>query len=108
MEGKYLITTDGWFIAPDGRSYCAVWGEVKIVEDIILGIKTNRNSSNWYAKIGNEDNHVIVAGCQIHYAIRCEKKPNTKDVLGYTTGDSGINTFNKPTDIYIADKKNGR
>lgn len=103
MKGKYLITTDGWFTAPDGRSYCAVWGDVEIVEDIFLGIKTNKNSANWYAKIGSENNHIIVAGCQIHYAIKCKDKPNTKDVLGYTTGENGINTFYKPTDIYIAE-----
>ncbi len=53
MEGKYLITTDSWFIAPDGKEYKAVWGEVKILEDKFLGISTNRNSSNWYAKIGS-------------------------------------------------------
>ena len=32
MKGKYLITTDAWFIAPDGHSYKAAWGEVEIVE----------------------------------------------------------------------------
>lgn len=103
MKGKYLITTDGWFVAPNGRSYCAVWGEVNILEDIFLGVKTNRNSANWYAKIGGENNHVIVAGCQIHYAIKCDIKPNTEDVEGYTTGEGGIHRFNKPTDIYIAE-----
>lgn len=32
MTGKYLITTDAWFIAPDGKQYRAVWGEVMIKE----------------------------------------------------------------------------
>jgi aspartate ammonia-lyase len=76
MKGKYIVTTDNWFYAPDGNSYKAVWGEISIFEDTFLGIKTNRNSSNWYAKIGTEENHVIVAGCQIHYATRCENRPS--------------------------------
>ena len=66
MKGKYLITTDAWFYAPDGKQYNAVWGEVEIVSDSILGIKTNVRSSNWFAKVGTEHKHVIVAGCQIH------------------------------------------
>jgi hypothetical protein len=77
MTGKYLITTDAWFYAPDGRQYRSVWGEVEIVSDAILGIKTNVRSSNWFAKIGSNDNHVIVAGCQIHYACKSAKQPGT-------------------------------
>ena len=75
MKGKYLVTTDQWFLAPDGQSYKSVWGEIAVLEDSILGLKTNRNSTNWYAKIGGEDTHVIIAGCQIHYAVKCENKP---------------------------------
>lgn len=37
MKGKYLITTDAWFIAPDGQQYKAVWGDVEIVTDEVLG-----------------------------------------------------------------------
>lgn len=77
MRGKYLITTDAWFYAPNGCQYRSVWGEVEIVSDAILGIKTNVRSSNWFAKIGTEKNHVIVAGCQIHYAVKSDKKPET-------------------------------
>ena len=57
MEGKYLITTDSWFIAPDGNQYVAVWGDVEIVEDSVLGVKTNIGSTNWYARVGSKDNH---------------------------------------------------
>lgn len=103
MQGKYLITTDGWFVAPNGKSYCAVWGNVEVMEDTFLGIKTNRNSTNWYLKIGSEENHIIVAGCQIHYCARCENKPNVEMVEGYSTGEQGINIYKKPTDIYIAE-----
>lgn len=76
MEGKYLITTDDWFFAPDGQQYKAVWGNVEIVSDAFLGVKTNYRSANWFAKVGTDDNHVIVAGCQIHYAIKSSKRPS--------------------------------
>jgi len=70
MKGKHLITTDAWFYGADGKQYKSVWGEVEIVSDAILGIKTNVRSSNWFAKVSGEKNHVIIAGCQIHYDIR--------------------------------------
>jgi len=76
MKGKYIITADNWFVAPDGQEYRAAWGEVEILTDAILGVETNSNASNWCVKIGSEEKHVIIAGCQIHYAARCEKKPN--------------------------------
>lgn len=68
---KYLVTTSAWFFAPDGEQYRAVFGTVNGIldDESTLGIKTNRHSSNWYLSIGN----VIIAGCQIHYAIRTDK-----------------------------------
>lgn len=75
-EGKYLVTTDDWFFAPDGQQYKAAWGDVTILSDSVLGVKTNARSANWFAKIGSEDNHIIIAGCQIHYAVRCDSRPN--------------------------------
>ena len=103
MQGKYLITTDNWFIAPDGKEYKAVWGNVEILEDKFLGVATNRNSSNWFAKVGSEQNHIIVAGCQIHYAARCEEKPNTGKVESWSTGENGCKEFQTPTRIYISE-----
>jgi len=103
MKGKYLITTDGWFFAPDGRQYKSVWGEVEIFEDSILGVKTNRNASNWYAKVGTEKNHIIIAGCQIHYALKTEVKPNTDIIKDFNTGDYGVINFERPTLTYIAE-----
>lgn len=103
MTGKYLITTDAWFFAPDGISYRAVWGDVEIVSDAILGIKTNVRSSNWYAKVGTDENHVIVAGCQIHYAIKCNEQPNTNPALDYNAdATNGIKEYPRPTTIYLA------
>ena len=75
MEGKFLVTTNQWFMAPDGQMYQSVWGNVQIVSDSILGVKTNARSANWYAKIGPDDSFIIVAGCQIFYAVKCEQRP---------------------------------
>lgn len=104
MKGKYLITTDNWFIAPNGESYRAVWGDVEIIEDSFLGLKTNKNSSNWFAKVGNDNNHVIIAGCQIHYACKTDTRPNNGKALTYSAdAANGIREYNAPTGIYIAE-----
>lgn len=103
MQGKYLITTDSWFFGPDGFQYRAVWGEVQIIEDDkALGIRTNARSSNWYAKVGTEENHVIVAGCQIHYAVKTDTKP--KEVQSEINITDGIKkTERRENTIYIAE-----
>lgn len=102
MKGKYLITTEQWFVAPNGTQYKAVWGEVEIIEDSFLGIKTNRGSANWYAKIGSENNHVIVAGCQIHYACRSEKEPSTEKAIDWQMDAKDYQERLTPTRIFIA------
>ena len=103
MTGYYLITTDNWFIAPDGKEYKAVWGNVEILNDTFLGIQTNRNATNWYAKVGTEDNHVIVAGCQIHYAVKSKEKPFTDFSECWTSSEKGCTNFIAPNKIYIAE-----
>lgn len=102
MTGKYLITTDAWFVAPDGQEYKAVWGEVEIVSDIFLGIKTNARSANWFAKVGQEENHVIVAGCQIHYAVKSKKRPSDDPCKSWNT-EGGFKEFSSPSRIYFAE-----
>jgi hypothetical protein len=105
MKGKYLITCDAYFIAPDGKQYKSVWGEAQILPDDFLGLKTNSRSTNWYVKVGCDDNHVIVAGCQMHYAIKCDKKPNTDSCLDwYADGATGFQSYKRPSLIYIADE----
>ena len=101
MKGNYLITCDNWFVCPDGRQYKSVWGNVEIVQDTFLGIKTNAHSSNWFAKIGTDESHIIIAGCQIHYAVKCNK-PNTKRVNDYMVNDQCVE-FERPTQIFIFD-----
>ena len=103
MKGKYLITADSWFITPDGKQYKAAWGEVEIITDEFLGVTTNRNSSNWFAKIGNDEKHIVIAGCEIHYAVKCEEEPITDSVMDYSTSDSKCSEFLRPTQIYIAE-----
>jgi len=103
MKGKYLITTDAWFFAPNGKQYRGAWGEVEILGDNILGIKTNVRSTNWYAKVGSESNHVIIAGCQIHYACKSEKKPNDGDREEYSVVEGVVKKDIRPSDIYIAE-----
>lgn len=103
MKGKYLITTDQWFMAPDGKQYRSAWGNVEIVSDSILGIKTNLRSSNWFAKVGTEENHIIIAGCQIHYAVKTENKPNTDFVSDYSIEAGETKIYQRPTNIYIAE-----
>jgi len=103
-KNKYLISTDNWFVAPDGKQYRAAWGNVEILSDSFLGIKTNHGSSNWFAKIGSEKKHIIIAGCQIHYAVKSEDKPDTEKVFDWQAdAKNGINEYMRPTEIYIAE-----
>lgn len=103
-EGTYLITCDNWFYAPDGKQYNAVWGNVKILQDSeVQGIKTNARSANWFACVGTEENHVIVAGCQIHYSVRCDKKPHTGAVSEKRLHEGKQITYNREGNIYIAE-----
>lgn len=67
---KYLITTDEWFVAPDGGTYKAVFGTLHGIssDEQLLGMATNRHSTNWYVLVGS----MILAGCQIHYVIKTD------------------------------------
>lgn len=104
MKGKYLITTDDWFIAPDGQQYKAAWGNVEIVNDTILGIKTNARSTNWFAKVGNDEKHIIIAGCQIHYAVKAEEKPNEYRAHDWTAdAANGLKEYYTNCKIYFAE-----
>lgn len=106
-EGNsFLITTDNWFFAPDGSCYRAVWGKVQIFNsEETLGVKTNVRSTNWYAIVGEGDKQVIVAGCQIHYAVMCNNKPNTPDrVKEVRISESQAKAFvvERENSIYLA------
>ena len=70
LNENYLITSNNWFVAPDGKQYKSVWGKVTGVFDDgeTLGIKTNDKSTNWYIVIGN----MIIAGCQVFFVIQTD------------------------------------
>lgn len=103
IKGKYLVTTDGWFFAPDGQEYRCVWGEVEAVGDDVLGIKTNSRSANWFLKVGSNDRHVIIAGCQIHYAIKCNTQPVLHSYIKEGMHEGKLTKSECPSRIYIAE-----
>lgn len=98
---KALITTDSWFFGRDGLQYRAVFGTVRAIKssEDTLGIRTNSKSTNWYVEIGN----MLVAGCQIHYAIKtddaCLGNVNDSETINGETKD-----FVRPGRIYNADE----
>ena len=97
---KYLINTDNWFYAPNGKHYKAVYGTIKGLKNSeeSLGIVVNSRSKDWYLEIGN----MIIAGCQIHYAIQ-SNYINLSDVPDYNTVEGLIKHFERPSHIYNAD-----
>lgn len=100
MKGKYLITTDDWFTAPDGKQYQAVWGNCEPVTDAIMGIKTNARSTNWFIMVKGEKEKVLIAGCKIHYAVECER-PATERSDYWSIEAGELKEFTTPTRIYI-------
>jgi hypothetical protein len=86
----YLITTDNWFTAPDGRQYKAVFGTVHgtLNDEAALGI-----------------GQLLIAGCQIHYAVRtdtCNKGLVMEDRI---SGDNtSVSRIQREVDIYFADE----
>lgn len=102
LNEKYLITTDSWFRAPNGSQCKAVFGTVTAIEDddSVLGIRTNRNATNWYLVIGN----MIVAGCQIHYAIQTDSCSTMPDITDVEHDGKLIRQEHTNSSIYFADE----
>jgi hypothetical protein len=100
IGSEVLITTDNWFYAPDGRCYRAATGKlIAIMDDSVLGIHTNRNSTNWYVQVGN----LMIAGCQIHYAIRLSKPMDVSGTISDFREVGGeVKYFEHPSYIYQA------
>ena len=96
-----LITTDGWFYGPDGKNYRAVFGTIRAVKssEEALGVRTNAKSTNWYVEIGC----LTLAGCQIHYAVRCDSV-STGPVTDWTTHEGTLKEYTRPSTIFFADK----
>jgi len=101
LGDKALITTDGWFYGPDGKTYHAVFGTVKgIFNDTdTLGIKTNARSTNWYLQIGN----TTIAGCQIHYMVKTDMVNFNKTNEDVWSAEAGVKNLEHYSVIYNAD-----
>ena len=80
-------------------------GKIEILSDEVLGVKTNRNSSNWFMKIGGDGLEVIVAGCQIHYVVRCDDKPQVKDFTKELDHELETKEVRVMSRIYLAQKE---
>ena len=103
-KGKYLVTSDNWFLAPDGQEYRSAWGEVFILEDgYVLGIKTNAKSTNWYVQVGIGDKHVLMAGCQIHFAVKSNERPSRDGCVSERVTSSGTVSGTLGSRIYFAE-----
>lgn len=97
---KVLVTTDSWFIGPDGKQYRAVYGTLVGVftDQETLGVKTNGRSTNWCAQIGD----CIIAGCQIHYACLAGDPPPTT-VQSWSTHEGKTVMNEHPSEVLNAD-----
>jgi len=97
---KWLITCNAWFYGPDGRQYRGAFGTIQGIhgDEQTLGIKTNRNATNWYLRIGG----VVIAGCQIHYAVRTDEC-HTGPVDDWNEKEGVIKKFQRPSSIFNAD-----
>lgn len=97
-KGKYLITTERWFVAPDGNQYTAVWGDCEVfTTKDSMGFNPTR-STNWFLKVRNGGAGFLIAGCQINYAIECPEKPKIKNHT-YTDKETGAEM--NANNIYI-------
>ncbi len=101
VGNSILVTTDCWFTAPDGESYKSAYGTLIAVhtDQEALGIKTNSKSTNWYAQVGR----LLIAGCQIHYAINCDGVDVNFGEIDREEGFEGKNVISKQSSrIYNA------
>lgn len=95
---KYLVTTSEWFYGRDGMQYRAAWGICEAVSaKQELGFEP-RHGTNWFVRVGDGDKALIIAGCQVHYAIQLDEAPFI--LPGYYKDEkSGLEIKNNP--IYI-------
>lgn len=101
LEGKnVLITTQGWFMAPNGLQYKAIWGRLNSVmkDEHAFGFCVNRANTNWFVSIGK----FFIAGCQVLYCCECDR-PNTDRVLDYSNSGEKFYEYERPTQIYISE-----
>lgn len=97
INHKVLVTTQGWFFAPDGLEYRGVYGTLKAVHEAgkELGFIPNRSHANWFIEIGN----MIIMGCQVMYIVRADEAA-TGSVKAWDYHDGAIKEYDRPTKIY--------
>lgn len=97
---KVLITTQGWFTAPDGIDYRSVWGELKDIKEAgkHLGFIPNRAHANWFIEVGK----MIIMGCQVMYVIECDK-PEVGPTKCYSVHEGKLLEYDKPTSIFVSE-----
>lgn len=85
INQKVLISTNDWFVGPDGKDHRAVWGTLKGVHEAgkHLGFIPNRAHANWFYEVGE----IIIMGCQVKYMCLCPDQPKT-DVRAWKLSES--------------------
>lgn len=75
----YVVTSDTFFYGSDGNQYGAAYGKCKVLKtEDALGFTPQRPSTNWFLQVGEGDRQVILAGCQIHFAVKCDTPPTPR------------------------------
>ena len=92
-----LVTTNDWFLAPNGTEYKAVFGTVTAIGSAVdvLGVETN----DWYLDIGD----MIIAGCQINCLIRTDQYDDGHTSSWSNDRDGNAKVSAVPCKIYKAD-----
>ena len=100
---KVLVTTSEWFLAPNGRTYKAVWGTLHAINEAkeSVGFAIHRSQANWFIEIGN----MVIAGCQVMYLMDHPTEPETGIVDDWSSDNGGV-TYRHPSSIWIADPSN--
>lgn len=102
LNQKVLVTTQNWFVAPDGKEYRSAWGTLKGVHEAgkTLGFIPNRSHANWFLEVGKMN----IMGCQVLYVIQCPEKPNVDEKVKCWSNQNGdFKEYERPTLTYIAE-----
>ena len=105
LNKKVLITTSGWFFAPDGRQYRAIYGTLKSITDAkdLIGFTPSRSHANWVFQVGTAS----IMGCQVMYVLECDKPPTFQPITERTFSSEHNCSVSNTRDnhIYNADTK---
>lgn len=96
---KVLITTSGWFYAPDGKQYRSLYGTLIGIHEAgkTLGFIPNRSHANWFIEVGK----ITIMGCQVLYFIQCDERPNLGTASDWSFDkDKGLEQYERPSAIF--------